>query len=159
MRSTLGAALTLTLGVGLFLSLATTCFGQSSTTSDEDAIRKADAEWSQSAKLGSLDTFLTFYADDASVLPFNAPMVVGKNNIQRYFSALFSKPGWNVSFGPTKIEVSRSRDIAYEIGTAQITFNDAQGHPVTTPAKYVVTWKRDAHQQWKAVADIFNTDK
>jgi uncharacterized protein (TIGR02246 family) len=159
MRSTLREALRSTLSAGLFLSLATTCIGQSTTASDEDAIRKADAEWSQSAKLSSLDTFVTFYADDASVLPFNAPLVVGKNNIRQFFTQLFSRPGWNVTFGPTRIEVSKSRDIAYEIGTAQITVNDAEGHPLTTPAKYIVAWKRDSHQQWKAVADIFNTDK
>jgi uncharacterized protein (TIGR02246 family) len=128
-------------------------------SADENAIRKADAEWSQSAKLSSLDKFLTFYADDASVLPFNAPIATGKNNIRQLFSALFSKPGWAVTFGPTRIEISKSRDMAYEIGTAQITFNDAQGHPTTTPAKYVVAWRKGANRQWKAVADIFNTDK
>lgn len=95
----------------------------------------------------------------ASVLPFNHPLVTGKNNIRQFFTELFSKPGWAVTFGPTRIDISKSRDVAYEIGTAQITLNDAQGHPITTPAKYVVAWRKTANGRWKAVADIFNTDK
>ena len=146
-------------GSVLLVLLSPVCLAQDRPASDEDAIRKADAEWSQSAKLSSLDTFLTFYADDASVLPFNAPLVQGKNNIRQFFTELFSKPGWSVSFGPTKIEISKAGDIAYEIGTAQITLNDADNHPSTTPAKYVVAWRKNSDQQWKAVADIFNTDK
>lgn len=72
---------------------------------------------------------------------------------------MFSKPGWSVSFGPTKIELAKSGDLAYEVGTARITFNDPEGHPITIPAKYVVAWRKDSNHEWKAVADIFNTDK
>jgi uncharacterized protein (TIGR02246 family) len=128
-------------------------------TSDEQAIRSADKEWSQNAKLGTLDKFLTFYADDASVLPFNAPLVTGKENILQFFTQLFSKPGFAVTFAPTSVQVSKSRDMAYEIGTAQLTLNDAQGQPTTMPAKYVVVWKKESGHGWKAVADVFNTDK
>jgi hypothetical protein len=28
-----------------------------------------------------------------------------------------------------------------------------------TPVKYVVVWKKDANQHWKALADVFNSDK
>ena len=143
----------------LLLSLTTICIAQTSPGSDEDAIRKAAAEWSQSANLSSIDKWLTFYAEDASVLPFNAPLVKGKDNIRQYWAQLFSKPGWHLSFAPTKIEVSRAGDIAYEIGTAELTLNDADGHPTKTPGKYVIAWRKDSNQQWKAVADIFNTDK
>jgi uncharacterized protein (TIGR02246 family) len=127
--------------------------------SDDQAIRSADKEWSQSAKIGTLDKFLTFYADDASVLPFNAPRVTGKENIRQFFTQLFSEPGFAVTFAPTTLEVSKSHDIAYEIGTAQLTLNDAHGQPTTSPAKYVVVWKKRGNDGWKAVADVFNTDK
>jgi uncharacterized protein (TIGR02246 family) len=131
----------------------------SRAASDEQAIRSADKEWSQNAKTATLDKFLTFYAEDASVLPFNAPLVTGKENIRQFFTQLFSKPGFSVTFAPTNVQVSKSHDMAYEIGTAQLTLNDAQGQPTTLPAKYVVVWRRDANHDWKAVADMFNTDK
>jgi uncharacterized protein (TIGR02246 family) len=130
----------------------------SQATSDEQSIRSADKEWSQNAKIGSLDKFLTFYADDASVLPFNAPLVAGKENIRQFFTQLFSKPGFAVTFAPSTVQVSKSH-MAYEIGTAQLTLNDTQGRPTTVPAKYVVVWKKYRNHGWKAVADVFNTDK
>lgn len=132
---------------------------KSNAADDETAIRKADVEWSQAANINQLDKFLSFYADDASVLPFNARMVSGKDQIRQFFTQLMSKPGFAVKFGPTRIEVSKSHDIAYEIGTAELKLNDAQGQPTTLPAKYVVVWRKDSNRHWKAVADTFNTDK
>lgn len=132
---------------------------KASVADDETAIRKADAEWSQAANINHLDKFLSFYADDASVLPFNAPMVSGKDQIRQFFTQLMSKPGFSVTFAPTRVTVSKSRDVAYEIGTAELKLNDAQGQPTAIPAKYVVVWRKDSNRQWKAVADIFNTDK
>ena len=94
----------------LLLSLASICIAQNTPTSDEDAIRKAATEWSQSANLNSLDKWMTFYAEDASVLPFNAPLVKGKNNTRQYWAQLFSKPGWHLSFVPTKTEIESRRN-------------------------------------------------
>jgi ketosteroid isomerase-like protein len=93
------------------------------------------------------------------VLPFNGPMVTGKEHIRKLFFELMSKPGFTLTFEPTKVEVSKAHDLAYEIGTAQLTMNDAQDRPAMTPVKYVVVWKKDANQHWKALADVFNSDK
>jgi hypothetical protein len=64
-----------------------------------------------------------------------------------------------LNFAPTKIEVSKSADMAYEIGTLELKLNDAQGNPTTTSGKYVVVWRTQSSQGWKAIADIFNTDR
>jgi len=132
---------------------------QPATSADESAIRDADAAWSQAAEGKDLDRFVSFYADDASALPFNAPIARGKDQIRQLWSQLMSKPGFSLSFTPTKIEVSKSGDLAYEIGTFELKLNDAQGNATTTPGKYVVAWKKQPTHNWKAVADIFNTDK
>jgi ketosteroid isomerase-like protein len=122
-------------------------------------IRKADAAWSHAAETKDLDKFVSFYADEASVLPFNAPIANGKEQIRQLWSQLMSKPGFGLSFTPTKIEVSKSGDLAYEIGTFKLKLNDPQGNAATAPGKYVVAWKKESGHEWKAVADIFNTDK
>jgi ketosteroid isomerase-like protein len=49
--------------------------------------------------------------------------------------------------------------MAYDIGTFELKLNDAQGSPMTIPGKYVVIWKKQKGGDWKAEADIFNTDK
>ncbi|MGH9863540.1 MAG: YybH family protein, partial [Candidatus Acidiferrales bacterium] len=62
------------------------------------------------------------------------------------------------TFSSTKVEVARSGDIAYELGTFELTGNDAKGKPQTTKGKYVVVRKKQAGS-WKAAADIFNADQ
>ncbi|HZR57264.1 MAG TPA: DUF4440 domain-containing protein [Terriglobales bacterium] len=113
--------------------------------------------WSHAAETKDLEQTLSFYADDASVLPFNAPIVTGKVQIRQLWSHLMSTPGFSLRFAPTSVEVAQSGDLAYEIGTFELTMHDAQGKPVKTPGKYVVTWKQMGGK-WKATADIFNTD-
>ncbi|MBV9670607.1 MAG: DUF4440 domain-containing protein [Acidobacteriales bacterium] len=58
-----------------------------------------------------------------------------------------------LSFAPTLIQVAKSGDMAYDVGTVEMK----KGGQVAS-GKYVVVWRKQAGK-WKAVADIFNTDK
>ena len=125
---------------------------------DEQAIRKLDTDWSAAAGSKDVDKTVSYYADDASAFPFNAPIATGKEQIRQVWAHLTSLPGFSLSFSPTKIEVAKSGDIAYDIGTFELKTNDAQGNVSTEVGKYVVVWRKQ-DKQWKVVADIFNTDK
>jgi uncharacterized protein (TIGR02246 family) len=127
-------------------------------SSDEQAIRALDTAWSHAAQTKDLDKTVSYYADDASMLPPNMPIATGKDAIRAVWTQLLSTPGGSLTFGPAKVVVSGSRDLAYEIGTFQLTANDAQGKPATSTGKFVVVWQKRA-AQWKVVADIFNDDK
>lgn len=145
-----------TLLVCTLLAVSLSAFAQSAK--DEQTIRHLDQEWSQAAQSKNLDKTISFYATDASVLPFNAPIATGTSQIHDIWQHLMSAPGFSLTFAPTKIEVSKSGDMAYEIGTFELKMNDASGTPTTTPGKYVVTWKKIGGH-WKVEADIFNTNK
>jgi uncharacterized protein (TIGR02246 family) len=127
-------------------------------STDEQAIRALDVAWSRAAETKDLDKTVSFYADDAAMLPPNAPIANGKDAIRAVWSHLMSMPGFSLTFSPSKVVVSKSRDLAYEIGTFQLTLNNPQGKPATSVGKFVVTWQKRA-RQWKVVADIFNGDK
>ena len=142
----------------LVLAVATMAQGKKNSDS-EKAIRDLDAAWSQAAQSKDLDKMVFYYADDASALPFNAPIATGKDQIRQLWSALMAKPGFSLTFAPTKIEVAKSNDLAYEAGTFELKMNDAQNNPTTTNGKYVVCWKKQAKGEWKVALDIFNTDK
>jgi uncharacterized protein (TIGR02246 family) len=129
------------------------------TTDDEQRIRAADAAWSHASETKDVDQFISFYAYDASVLPFNAPIATGKEQVRQLWSALMSKPGFWLHFAPTKINVAKSGDLAYEVGTFELKLSDAAGNASSSPGKYVVGWKKQADGNWKAELDIFNTDK
>jgi ketosteroid isomerase-like protein len=127
-------------------------------SADEAAIRKLDVAWSHATETKDLDGTVAPYAADGSVLPFNAPIATGAVAIREVWSSLMSKPGFHLTFAPTKIVIAGSGDMAWEVGTFELKLNDAQGNPTTMLGKYVVTWKK-VDGTWKAAADIFNTDK
>lgn len=145
----------------VMIAVSALSFGQGSgkASKDEQAIREADAAWSQAAQSKDLEKTISFYADDASALPFNGPIATGKDQIKQLWSGLMAKPGFSLTFAPAKITVAKAGDLAYEVGTFELKMNDPQGNPTTTPGKYVVAWKRQPKGDWKAELDIFNTDK
>jgi len=127
-------------------------------SADEAAIRKLDVAWSHAAETKDLEGTVAPYAADGSVLPFNAPIATGDVAIRQVWSSLMTKPGFHLTFTPTKIVIAESGDMAWEVGTFELKLNDAQGNPMTMLGKYVVTWKK-LGGTWKVAADIFNTDK
>jgi uncharacterized protein (TIGR02246 family) len=128
-------------------------------SSDDAAIRQTVTAWSAAAGARDLEKCVSFYTDDASVLPFNAPIATGKDEIRKVWSQLMSNPGYSLRFRPTKIEVARSSDLAYEIGTFDLTLADQTGKSIAHRGKYVVAWRKQTDGEWKAAADIFNTDQ
>ncbi len=142
----------------LLIALSITGSAQTKSSSDEQKIRALDKSWSQAADAKDLDKTVSYYADDASVLPYNAPIATGKQQIRDTWQHLMSLPGFGLTFAPTKVEVAKSGDMAYEIGTFELKVNDANGHPTTALGKFVVAWQKSAQGQWKVKADIFNTN-
>jgi uncharacterized protein (TIGR02246 family) len=133
--------------------------GSTPGKTDEQTIRDIDTEWSRAAENKDADKFVTFYSETGSAMPFNAPMMTGRSKIRELWTALMAKPGFSLHFGPTQTEVAASKDLAYDLGTFELTLNDEAGKPMVMPGKYVVVWKKQSDGQWKAEADIFNTDK
>jgi ketosteroid isomerase-like protein len=133
--------------------------GRATARTDEEVIRELDREWSQAAENKDVAKCATFYSETGAALPFNAPLVSGRANLREFLSGLMSKPGFALRFAPTRIEVAQSRELAYDIGTFELKLNDENGQSMTIPGKYLVVWKKQADGQWKAEADIFNTDK
>lgn len=124
---------------------------------DEQTIREIDAAWSQALQHKDVDKVMSNYAEDASFLPPDEPIVRGQGNIREWFAKRVAAPGYSATFAPTTIVVARSGDIAYELGTFHVTVNDASGKPVEYSGKHLVTWeKRGGH--WKVVAESINRD-
>ena len=124
---------------------------------DEAAVRDADAQWSKTAAALDLDGTVSYYTDDASLLPPNAPVATGRQAIRAAWASLLV-PGSSVSWHPDKVEAARSGDLAYTVGSYQLSMKDPHGKPVTDSGKYVEVWKKQADAKWKVMADIFNSN-
>lgn len=125
---------------------------------DAAAIRKADIAWSEAQGARRLEGMMAYYTDDPIMLAPNMPMAIGKEAIRKVFAPNFDIPGFSAKWQPFKIEVARSGDIAYAIGTYEATMNDPNGNPVTDKGKYVEIWKKQADGSWKCAADMFSSD-
>jgi uncharacterized protein (TIGR02246 family) len=142
------------------LLLASACDRQTpadTRAADESAVREQDAQWSKTAGANDLDGTVSYYSDDASMLPPNAPIATGKQAIRAVWASMLS-PAVTVSWEVNKVEVARSGDLAYVMGVYQIAPKDAQGKPLADRGKMVEVWKKQADGKWKTVADIFNSD-
>jgi ketosteroid isomerase-like protein len=87
---------------------------------DEQAIRDMDAEWSRAAENKDAPKFASFYSETGSAMPFNAPIATGRAKAQELWAQLMAKPGFSLRFAPTQVEVAKSKDMAYDIGTFEL---------------------------------------
>jgi len=125
---------------------------------EETALRQADLAWSKAMTEKQLDATISYYAEEASIFPPNAPTATGKSAIRDVWAHFFAMPGFLVTCHPVKIEAARSGDVGYTQGPYDLTFHDARGNTVTDRGKYLAVWKKQSDGAWRVVADIFNSD-
>ena len=123
-----------------------------------EQIRKLDEQWSATAAKNDLETTLSFYADDAVVLPGNAPIADDKRAIREVWAGMLG-PGTAVSWKVTKAEVAKSGELGYLYGTYELTMKDAKGSPpAKDKGKLVEIWRKQADGKWKCIVDTYNSD-
>lgn len=124
---------------------------------DEAAIREADVQWSKAAEARNLDAVVSYYTGDAQLLPPNAPIAANAAAIRAGWAALLI-PQMTVTWKAVKVEVARSGDMAYVVGTYALAVKNAKGQPDNDTGKLIEVWKKQADGKWKCVADTFNSD-
>ncbi len=121
---------------------------------DEAAIRAAVKDWAAAAAAKDAQRFASFYAEDAVLMFAGAPDIKGGAAIREAAVGLMKDANFALSFEATAVQVARSGDIAYELGTYTFTMTDPKTKkPATEKGNYVVVWKKQADGKWKAVVD------
>ena len=126
------------------------------TGADEKAIRGQVDRWHQLMKAKDAAGIAGLYTSDGAVMPPNAPIGKGSAAIQQVWASLLQIPGFELSIVPEQIMVSSSGDMALDRGTYKLTVAP-DGTAETDTGKYVVVWRKIGGE-WKAAADIFNSD-
>lgn len=138
-------------------SLFAGCQRQTDTrAADEATLRNLDAEWSKAAGAKDVEKTVSYYTDDALILPPNIPTIQGKQGARAMWGGMFSVPGFGGGWKATKVEVSG--DLGWVTGTYELSETDASGRPTVDKGKYLEVWRKQADGSWKCVADMFNTD-
>lgn len=115
-------------------------------------------EWSESASSKNLEKTVSYWADDAVVMPPGQPLLKGKKAIRQMVEDSYKIPGFGIRWQPISVEVSKSGDLAYMIEKSQITVIDSLGKELTERLRGVTVWKKQADGSWKNVVDITNAD-
>jgi len=127
-------------------------------SADIAAIMKADSAWDKTSAAKSADGWLSFYADDAIMMPPGENACKDKASREASIQKMFATPGMSLRFQTSKVEVAQAGDQAYAIGAYQWTSKDATGKDYHETGKYCETWKKQADGNWKCVVDIWNAD-
>jgi uncharacterized protein (TIGR02246 family) len=123
---------------------------------DEQAIRGQVDRWLELVKAKDAAGIAALYAEDGAVMPPNAPIGKGRAAIQQTWASLMQTPGFALTFAPEQIVVSASGDMALDRGTYRLALAP-HGTAQSDTGKYVVVWRKIG-DEWKAAADIFNSD-
>src|SRR5687767_13999621 len=137
------------LGVAVVLAAAIAVTGLVRGQAKTDpALNKIAAEFEAAYNAKDAAKVASMYADDAVVMPPNAPMVKGRANIEARLKSDMAE-GAKLQLKP--IESSISGDMAFEAGSVVITM----GSGSTENEKYLTVFKR-VGKDWKIAYDIFN---
>ena len=120
--------------------------------SEEQRIRELDRQAHRAVQSKDATAFASLYAQDAVHISANRPAARGPDAIRNVWAEFFQIPGVTVDFGPSRIEVAESGDLAYVLGTYRMS-GTMPGGRLEDRGHYLVVWKK-IDGQWKAVVDM-----
>jgi len=122
---------------------------------DAVRIRAGTASWMQSFNAGNAGAVVALYADDAALMPPNAPQARGIVAIKEAIAkeiAGAKKAGVTLSVATDEVGVAG--DMAWHAGT--YVAKDKGGKTVDA-GKFLEAWERK-NGKWRIVRDIWNSD-
>ena len=148
-----------TLCVSLFGGLLASCAPRIDLAAERAAIQTVDSQMVSALNGRDLERWLSFLADDASMLPPNAPAVTGKSAIRTLLSELMAIPNFEVAHHPGTVEISRSGDLAYVHYSYELTIKASAGEAVMQRGKDVSVFKKQSDGSWKLLIDMWSSDE
>ncbi len=116
-----------------------------------------DAQWAVIAsERRDIERILSYWADDAVVLPPGFSPVIGKPALRDYVENSFRIPGFKITWKTTDVKFSPDLNLAYTFGENAVTINGSDGRPVTTKGRAVTIWRRESDGIWRCAVDIWN---
>ena len=88
-------------------------------SADMAAIMKADSAWDKASEAKSAEGWLSFYTDDAIMMPPGEAVCKDKASRETSIKKMFATAGVSLRFQTTKVEVSQMGDLGYAVGVYQ----------------------------------------
>ena len=141
-------------GLGLLaIGGATAPHGESA----RDSLLRTDREWAAVSGEGrDVERIVSFWSDDATVIPEGAPAIHGKAALRAFVEQSLAIPGFHISWKSDDASVSADGTLGYMTGTNAMTVPGADGKLVTMTGRAVSVWRRAPRGEWKCVVDTWN---
>ena len=125
------------------------------TSEDEAAIRANSGSWPVAHNAGDIDRMVALYADDAVLLPPDAPAVTGRAAIRKYLTEdVASTKAAQIRIKDLKSSVGISGNLGWHVGHFAVV--DAAGKTLGT-GKYSEVWRK-TDGKWVMIRDMWNND-
>ncbi len=119
----------------------------------EDVLIQADKDFAKAAAARGADGFLSFFAEDGTILPKNGAPLTGKAALADAFRDTWAQTGFSLEWTPLKAELAASGDLGYTYGT-YVRKRIVKDEPVTETGKYVTIWRKQKDGSWKVILDM-----
>jgi ketosteroid isomerase-like protein len=123
---------------------------------EEAKLLKRDAEWAAAAAGKDVEKIISYWSDDALVMPPGQPSLEGKAALRSFVTDSLKIPGFQIRWKSDKVSFSPDGKLAYMRGTNETTVTGSDGAPTTLHGRAVTIWRRDSDGQWRCVVDIWN---
>jgi uncharacterized protein (TIGR02246 family) len=120
---------------------------------DKASIEKLNDAFSQAFNSGDMGSLSRMYTEDAYLMPPGAPMMRGRSDIQKYWTAGSEQVG-DLKLTTEDVKVLGT-DAAREIGSFRLK---TKGQQQEVTGKYVVVWQK-VGADWKLATDIWNMNE
>ncbi len=126
-------------------------------TDDQQAIVAANNGYIHAMLAGDLDALMTFYTDDATLLPPSAPPLIGKDAIRASWAEAFEKTVFDEAVSLFD-EIIVLGDWAYGRGRYKGQIKAADGEfEAEERLNFSGLWHRESDGSWKIARDMWNS--
>jgi uncharacterized protein (TIGR02246 family) len=133
--------------------------GRMSEDQERAHLLERDAEWARLAAEGrDVDAIVSYWTDDAVILPPGMPPVVGRVALREYVQGSFKIPGFRITWESTDVRFSPDTNVAYMFGRNAVTLPGPDGALTTFHGRAVTIWRRDTDGVWRCAVDIWNAE-
>lgn len=122
----------------------------------KEYIMALDRKFDQETYAKGLEGWVSFFAEDAVMVPSQAEVIKGKEAIRMAMRALFELEGFSLRWEPISADLSDDYSMAYTYGKYIRTYIDINNNLVKSTGKYTTIWKKQYDGEWKIVLDIGN---
>ena len=123
---------------------------------EEAKLLRRDAEWSDAAAHKDVEKTLSFWSDDAVVIPPAQPVLEGKAAIRGFVTSSFQIPEFSIRWKSDRAVFSADGTMAYMRGTNEMAVLGPAGSPLVFHGRGMTVWRLEPGGAWRCVVDIWN---